>query len=70
MDQMKRAGQVVVGDAELRQALKDAQSQMSSGANNPQLGQQILALANAIDTGGKQTQPLKETLAGIATALN
>ncbi|MEC9154553.1 MAG: DUF305 domain-containing protein [Pseudomonadota bacterium] len=70
MDQMKRAGQVVVGDAELRQALKDAQSQMSSGANNPQLGQQILALANAIDTGGKQTLPLKETLAGIATALN
>ena len=70
MDQMKRAGQVVVGDAELRQALKDAQSQMSSGANNPQLGQQILALANSIDTGGKQTQPLKETLAGIATALN
>ncbi|MEC8754372.1 MAG: DUF305 domain-containing protein [Pseudomonadota bacterium] len=70
MDQMKRAGQVVVGDAELRQALKDAQSQMSLGANNPQLGQQILALANAIDTGGKQTLPLKETLAGIATALN
>ena len=69
MDQIQREGQAVVGDVELRKALKNAHSQLFSEVSDPLLGDQILELADDISAYDTRSRALKEVLGGIALAL-
>ena len=69
MDQIQREGQAVVGDVELRKALKKAHSQLFSEVSDPLLSDQILELADDISAYDTRSRALKEVLGGIALAL-
>ena len=69
LDQIERAGERLVGNTELRQALQNAQIQIAAEASDIPLGNKILALASKIDSHAMHSQPLKQVLSGIADAL-